>query len=378
MNEVKKKIAFCATVDYHIKAFHLPYLKWFKDEGWEVHVIANGDLTLPYVDEKFNVCIQRSPLKTDNLKAYRELKKIMNENEYNLIHCHTPMGGVLTRLAARKNRKKGAKVIYTAHGFHFYKGAPYKNWFLYYPIEKWLSKYTDCLITINEEDYNIAKLKFYAKDIKHVHGVGVDLNKFSLIDKSEKQLLRSQYGYSEKNYILIYPGELSNRKNQAMLIEVVELLKYKIPNLKLLLPGKKTLGRFLENSAINRGVTDLIEFMGFRNDIKELVSLSDVAVSSSLQEGLAVNLMEAMASGKVVITTNCRGGADLVENNVNGFVVAINDSKAMANKILELYENDKLRFEMGLKGREKISVFSLDKVLSEMAEIYKNIEGEKK
>lgn len=189
--------------------------------------------------------------------------------------------------------------------------------------------------------------------------------------------MRSQYGYSEKNYILIYPGELSNRKNQAMLIEVVELLKYKIPNLKLLLPGKKTLGRFLENSAINRGVTDLIEFMGFRNDIKELVSLSDVAVSSSLQEGLAVNLMEAMASGKVVITTNCRGGADLVENNVNGFVVAINDSKAMANKILELYENDKLRFEMGLKGREKISVFSLDKVLSEMAEIYKNIEGEK-
>jgi glycosyltransferase EpsD len=378
MNDVKKKIAFCATVDYHIKAFHLPYLKWFKDEGWEVHVIANGDLTLPYVDQKFNVCIQRSPFKMDNLKAYRELKKIMNENEYNLIHCHTPMGGVLTRLAARKNQKKGAKVIYTAHGFHFYKGAPYKNWFLYYPIEKWLSKYTDCLITINEEDYNIAKLKFHAKDIKHVHGVGVDLNKFSLINKNEKQLLRGQYGYSEKNYILIYPGELSNRKNQVMLIEVVELLKYKIPNLKLLLPGKKTLGRFLENTAENRGVTDLIEFMGFRNDIKELVSLSDVAVSSSLQEGLAVNLMEAMASGKVVITTNCRGGADLVENNINGFVVAINDINAMANKILELYENEKLRFEMGLKGREKIRFFSLDNVLSEMEEIYKNIEGGKK
>ncbi len=153
-------ILFCATVDYHFKAFHLPYMKWFKEQGWEVHVAASGEMELPYVDKKYTIPIQRSPLSMKNMEAYRELKEIIDGNQYKLIHCHTPMGGVLARLAAREARKKGTKVIYTAHGFHFCKGAPLKNWMLYYPIEKRLAHYTDCLITINEEDYTLAKKHF--------------------------------------------------------------------------------------------------------------------------------------------------------------------------------------------------------------------------
>ena len=192
---------FCATVDYHFSAFHLPYLKWFKEQGWEVHVAAAGNIDLPYVDKKYNIPIQRSPFKRKNIGAYKELKSIIDENQYNIIHCHTPMGGVLARLAARKARKDGTKVIYTAHGFHFCKGAPLINWLVYYPIEKTLARYTDCLITINEEDYNLAvNHQFKAKQIEHVHGVGVNTERFCPVNEFEKLELRSKYHYRNDDF----------------------------------------------------------------------------------------------------------------------------------------------------------------------------------
>src|SRR5690625_2618198 len=161
------KILFCATVDYHFKAFHLPYMKWFKALGWEVDVAAAGEIDLPYTDNKYNIPIKRSPYDKSNITAYKMLKKIIDENNYHMIHCHTPLGGVLARLAARKARERGTKVIYTAHGFHFCKGAPLLHWFIYYPIERYLSHYTDSLITINHEDFNLAiKNAFKEKNIE--------------------------------------------------------------------------------------------------------------------------------------------------------------------------------------------------------------------
>ena len=130
--------------------------------------------------------LQRSPFKRNNINAYRELKEIIDQNNYKIIHCHTPMGGVLARLAARKARKNGTKVIYTAHGFHFCKGAPLANWLLYYPIEKTLAHFTDCLITINTEDYQLAKRRFKAEKIEHVHGVGVNTDIFKPVGEEQR------------------------------------------------------------------------------------------------------------------------------------------------------------------------------------------------
>ena len=182
---MQKRILFCATVDYHFSSFHLPYMKWFKDQGWEVHVAAAGKMDLPFTDQKFDIPIVRSPFNRNNIKAYDQLKKIIDQNDYKMIHCHTPMGGVLARLAARQARKMGTKIIYTAHGFHFCKGAPLANWLLYYPIEKTLSRLTDCLITINTEDYQLAKKKFKAEKIEHVHGVGVNTEVFKPVGKNK-------------------------------------------------------------------------------------------------------------------------------------------------------------------------------------------------
>ena len=155
-----KKILFVASIHKHFLAFHLPYINWLKDNGCIVHVAANGTDKVPNVDKQWNVCIERNPFSLNNIKAVNCLKKIIEENSYDLVHCHTAMGAVVARLAARENRNRGiTKVLYTAHGFHFFKGSPKRYWLMYYPMEKFLLKYTDGIITINNEDYNLVILK---------------------------------------------------------------------------------------------------------------------------------------------------------------------------------------------------------------------------
>ena len=234
-----KKVLFTATVDSHILQFHIPYLKMFKEKGYEVHVATNGTENIPYCDVKHVVSFERSPIKINNLKAIKQLKKIIDKEKFEIIHCHTPMGSVVTRLAAKKARKEGTKVIYTAHGFHFYKGAPLINWMIFYPIEKYLSQYTDCLITINDEDYELARKKFKkCKQIELIYGVGVDENKFNFkMTDQEKHELRKSLGLRDDDFVIIYVAELSKRKNQGMLINVVKQLTEKKINTKFLLVG---------------------------------------------------------------------------------------------------------------------------------------------
>lgn len=371
----KKKILFVATVKSHIGQFHMPFIHKLKNDGHEIHAAFKDNseekkgLDISGIDLVFNIPIARSPFKTINLIAYKKLKRIISENEYDIIHCHTPMGAVVTRLAA-KNAKSKAKVIYTAHGFHFYKGASLKNWFFYYSIEKYLSKYTDCLITINQEDYDTALRKgFKMKDIRLIHGVGVDISKFSVVDNEIKKELREKKGFSVDDFILIYPADLSVRKNQQMLLKVVSILKNEIPNLKLLLPGQPILIDKYKELAVKSRIDRNIEFLGYRRDMDELIALADVAVSSSKQEGLPVNLLEAMACGKPVVATNVRGNADLVKGN--GYLCSLNDFKDMADKIYTLYKNNDVLYTMGIEGRRLVQSFTIDSVNSELGDIYR-------
>ncbi|MEY2192765.1 glycosyltransferase family 4 protein [Neobacillus sp. BF23-41] len=374
---MQKRVLFCATVDYHFKAFHLPYLKWFKEQGWEVHVAASGELKLPYVDKKFTIPVQRSPFHKMNLKAYDELKKIIEDHQYSIIHCHTPMGGVLTRLAARNTRKHGTKVMYTAHGFHFCKGAPLVNWLLYYPIEKVLSTLTDCLITINQEDYILAKShRFKAELIKQVHGVGVNTEIFKPVEDSQKNRLRESLGYKPNDFLMFYAAEFNKNKNQKLLIESLALVKDEVPNAKLLLAGEGLLLGECQELARKFKVDDMIDFLGFRNDIEDLLKMSDIAVASSLREGLPVNIMEAMACGLPVIANNNRGHRELVQNDKNGWLIE-NQSADFAKKIKLIAHNRELKNELGLNGRKQImSNFSIQKVLDEKSDIYRSYMNE--
>ncbi|MBS4179156.1 glycosyltransferase family 4 protein [Lederbergia citrea] len=372
---MRKKVLFCATVDHHFSSFHLPYLKWFKDQGWEVHIAAAGRLKLPFVDKKYDIAIQRSPFKKKNIDAYKELKFIIDKNQYKVIHCHTPMGGALARLASRKARKHDTKVIYTAHGFHFYKGAPLLNWLVYYPIEKVLAHYTDCLITINEEDYSLAvNHHFKANQIQHIHGVGVNTDQFTPdIDKIK---LREKYHYKNDAFLMFYAAEFNNNKNQQMLIKAIALLNVKVPNAKLLLAGEGPLIDQCKQLSVQLKIEGLVDFLGNRDDIVSLLKLSDIAVASSLREGLPVNVMEAMASGLPIIAVNNRGHRELVLNNQNGWLVESNPIE-MSKKMVILAKNKSLREQYGTQSRKIIlEKYSLIKVLEEKSAIYKNVINE--
>lgn len=369
---MNKKVLFVATVDKgHILKFHIPYLKYFKEKGFEVHVACAGNATIPYCDKKFELPFERSPFKISNFRAYTGLKRIINENHYAIIHCHTPMGAVIGRLAAKDAREKGSKVLYTAHGFHFFKGASLVNWLLFYPIEKLLSRYTDCLITINEEDYhNAIKRNFKANAIKIVNGVGVDLKRFSPQTITEKMELRASYKYSDKSFLLMYTAELNHNKHQDLLIKAMADLKKKIPNIKLLLAGEGPLEIQYKEQVKSLGLSEDVHFLGHRSDIPNLLKLSDIAVSASRREGLPVNIMEAMATGLPIIVTDSRGNRDLVKTGENGYVVGVDDVNGLCTAVVDLYNSDEKRKIYGEKSVELAKDYSLDTIVNKMDQIY--------
>lgn len=366
-----KKILFVATVDYHFEAFHLPYFKMLKEEGWEIHVAAKGDLNLPYCDKKFNIPIERSPYRLNNIRAYFILKRIIDENGYDLIHCHTPMGGVIARLAAINARKRGTKVLYTAHGFHFYKGAPLINWLLYYPVERFLAKYTDGLITINSEDYERAKKFKLAKNGKlfYVPGVGIDVESIKKIevDKSQK---RRELGIPEDAFVLVSVGELIPRKNHSLAIKALSKVDLVEKKIYYVIVGKGSLEAKLKKLCRKLGIEDHIVFLGHRKDVIEILKASDVFIFPSKQEGLPRALMEAMACGLPVIATKIRGNVDLIEDGVNGVLIEINDFVNLVKSIKKLCSDVELRDIMGKRSLEKISDFSLSVICNCMSSIY--------
>lgn len=363
-----KKILFVATVAGHINTFHLPYLKFFKENGFEVHVATRRANTVGIADKKYEISFERFPINIKNIKAYRQLKKVIDKNQYDIIHCHTPVGGVLTRLAARKARKKGTKVIYTAHGFHFYKGAPIKNWLIYYPIEKICARWTDCLITITEEDFELAKRKLKAKKIEYVHGVGINTKRFeNEISETEKEKKRKEFQINKDDIVFSYVAELNKNKNQILLINTIKELKKEMQNVKLLLVGNGPLLEEYKNIIQNNHLENNIKLLGKRSDINEILSITDIYVASSLREGLPVNIMEAMYKGLPIIATDNRGHRELIENGKNGFL--INNDQVKEN-IIRLMQNKKLREDMGKASREKVKKYEIKNVLKEMNKIY--------
>lgn len=360
---MKKKVLFTATVDSHILHFHIPYLKMFKENGYEVHVATNGNEDIQYCDKKHFISFERSPFKIGNLKAILQLKKIIDNEKFDIIHCHTPMGSVVTRLAARSARKNRTRLIYTAHGFHFYQGAPILNWLLFYPIEKILSYITDDLITINNEDYELAKKKFHAKHTHYIPGVGVDPQKFDFtMTADERHNIRSEFSIKDNDMILIYVAELIKRKNQSMAIYAVKELVKENKNIKLLLVGKDSYHGKYQQLVNELGINENVIFTGYRKDIPKLMKISDIAISTALQEGLPVNLMEAGLCGLPIVATNCRGNRDVLNYDKKENLVEINDVVDMTKKLKKVISGQYTVLNM--------DKYKLENIVKEMKFIY--------
>ncbi|MGG4393764.1 glycosyltransferase family 4 protein [Paenibacillus thiaminolyticus] len=367
------KILFCATVDYHISSFHMPVLHWFKQRGWEIHIAAKGELELPYADRKFDIPFERSPFRWRNREAYRQVKRLIEQQGYQIVHCHTPVGGVLARLASRRARRQGTQVMYTAHGFHFCRGAPLINWLLYYPVEKLLARSTDCLITINQEDYRLAvRRRFKAKRIEHVHGVGVSGERFYPALLEDKASLRERMSFDWNDILLFYAAEFNRNKNHQLLIHALARIRDRAPQVRLLLAGEGALLEACKSVSVKLGVDRHVHFLGYRNDIPNLLHMSDIAVSGSLREGLPVQMMEAMACGLPVIATRNRGHLELVCDGRNGYIVPPQAAEQLAERIATLAASPDLRESMGRESLQMFRKYEQKAVLHELGLIYES------
>lgn len=371
------KILLTATVQSHICQFHKPLVEVLHEYGCEVHVAAKDNLAeknglkLDFVDKVYDIPFARSPKNKDNLLAYKELKEIIEKECYDIIHCNTPMGGIVTRLAARKARKLGTKVYYTAHGFHFYKGAPIKNWIAFYPIEKIFSKITDKIITITDEDYQLAANKFYCK-IERIHGVGVDEKRFYIVSKKEQLEIRKKFNLKKDQKIILCVGELLPNKNQKIAIQAMEKIVKKYPETQLLIAGNGPEKENLEKLIRSLKLEKNIKMLGYVTNLQEYQKIADIAVSCSKREGLPLNIVEAMLSGTPVVASLNRGHRELIHNGENGFIVDVDDDKKMAEKILKLFENKNLFNQIKEKAEEYVKLYTFKNVKNELKYIYLN------
>lgn len=303
-----------------------------------------------------NVKICRNPFSLSNIYAFKHVKRIIRDEGIQFIHCNTPVGGMIGRFLKRKKNI----VIYEAHGFHFYKGAPIKNWLLYYPVEKILARRTDAIITINKDDYYFAK-KHLKTRVFYVPGVGIELDKWD----SYKNI-RQEIGLDDNDFVLLVVGRLERNKNCGIIIDAVR----QIESVKLVFCGDGEDRLLLEEKTKELDLEDRILFLGDRSDMSDIYHMADCFVLASYREGLSRSIMEAMACGLPCIVTDIRGNKDLVDNE---FLFNPTDKDGLAEKIRIIRGSTKLREQMRDDNLEKIKKFSFDKVVNELSKIYKEV-----
>lgn len=340
-------------------------------EGHIVDIASNMIIQSPVDDcykewgcKLFQISCSRSPLNKGNIDAIREIKKLVSENRYDIVHCHTPIAAACTRLACRNVRKTGTKVIYTAHGFHFYQGAPLKNWLLFYPVEKLCSYFTDVLITINKEDYKFAKSKLTTPNIQYVPGVGIDVDRFAntIIDTKKK---RAEIGVPEQAYMLLSVGELNVNKNHQIVLKALAQLKG--TNIHYVIAGRGNQYNNLLTLASHLDIADQFHLIGHRDDVAELYKAADAYLLPSIREGLNVSVMEAMASGLPCIISDIRGNRDLIDEGKGGFLVNSMDERAFAEKITNLKPYCS---NFGKYNAQKARIYNVKRINEEMKTIY--------
>lgn len=369
-----KKALLVATVQSHIAQFHRPLIKVLKESGYEIHVAARDNLDeknglmIKNVDRIYNIPFQRNPIDSRNLQAYQKLKALLQIEKYDFISCNTPVGGVLARLAASHVRKQGTRVYYTAHGFHFYKGAPRFNWIIYYPIEKYMAHYTDTLVTITKEDYILAKSNFRT-NVVHIHGVGADDKKFLSVTPEQVQQFRIDQGYNGK-FVVLCVGELNKNKNQKTVIDAIKKVTESHPEIILLVAGNGPLEQKLKMQVETLELQNHVQMLGYCVDLEKYTNACDVLVSASFREGMPLNIIEGMMCKKPVVASYNRGHKELIVDEKTGFLFEASNSKDLAKYIELCIEDGELRQQLGQNGYHHVKPYLSRNVEKELRKVY--------
>ncbi len=369
----RPRILFVANVTKeHVLKFHIPTIRKLVSEGWIVDVASGGSEDIPYCNRHIILPIDRSPFKGNIFKGIHHLRKEIAINDYDIVYCHTEVGGIVGRIAAKPFRKKGLKVVKLDHGFYFYKGASILTWAIHFTVDKLLSLITDTFITINKEDYiNACKYFDYCRNYL-IDGIGVDPSRFVIKDRAQiRAKYRAELDIPQDATVLIYLAELISNKNQTVLMDALELALRSRDDIYLVLAGEDhTNGKF-KSYAHRKGIHKNVRFLGWRNDVNNLYAMSDICTASSIREGFGLNLVEAMYCGIPVIASNNRGHATIIRDGENGFLVNQGDVAAFADRILSLAANTNLRQQFIEVANAEKSRYSSDTITETILKILK-------
>lgn len=380
--ENRKKVLITTTTPYMIRQFLLNDIKILQNLEYEIDVATNFQTFNVISEEELQklkkylenehiqihqIDFERSMFKiSSHIKSYKQMKKLMNERKYDLIHTHTPISSLITRIAFKNSHIfNKCRMIYTAHGFHFFKGNnPLKN-FLFRNIERLGAKYTDTLITINREDYAAAK-KFKLKKngtVEYVPGVGIDIDKINSIQGNKEELCK-ELKIPVDTILLLSVGELSKRKNHEVIIRLLNQLP---DNIHYVICGQGQLENYLLDLAKKLNVNNRLHLLGYRTNIPQIMKSCDIFVFPSLQEGLPVALMEAMACGLPCIASEIRGNVDLINEDKNGYLFNNKRENDLLNAFRKAINNK--------KGDLDMEQYSTKKICQQMKKIYFELES---
>lgn len=371
--ENMKKVLYVTTVSRTINAFLIPHINMLLDNGYEIHCACSIDKPVDKELQRrgvkiFEVPFSRNPLGIRNIKAFIKLEELQRINDYDIVHVHTPIAAIYGRLL--KLNFPSLRIIYTAHGYHFLKGGSKLGWILYYPIEKIMAKFTDVTININKEDYEITKEKLKPKKCYLLNGVGLDLDKYKKLSSKEIQGKRKEFGIKDKDFVVLMIAEINKNKNHIQLINAMDILKDKYPNIKVLCIGDGTLKESLEKQIILRNLQNNIFMLGYRLDVNKLINISDIGILLSRREGLPRNIMEFMACGRKVIATDIRGCRDLICDETIGTLVNVDDYESTAKAIEKYYILNNKSFEVS----KEIRKYDIESINSELLKVYKEVQ----
>lgn len=373
-----------ASVASMIQQFNMDNIRILLSMGYEVHVACNmkEGSTIPQekvllLQQELNVMGVKTyhipiPRKVTALNSIREsykiTKKLLDEQKYTLVHCHSPIGSIICRLAHRSSKNyRTTRMIYTAHGFHFFKGGPLTSWLLFYPIEKFLSRYTDILITINIEDYSLAQKKFKARQVIKVPGVGVNTAQYRDVSV-DRCKLRGELGLNNEDILILSVGELSDRKNHSVIIRALHQLQNS--HVHYAIVGKGSMAVQLEKLIQDLNMQKQVTLLGFRSDIPNLCRASDIFAFPSKREGLGLAAIEAMAAGLPIITSNINGINDYSIDGVTGYSCAPTDVETFATSIQKCITNPIWLEEVGKENIERAQKYDISNVNKIMQKIY--------
>ncbi len=366
------KILYVTTISNTVNAFLIPHIKMLVDKGHQVDVAFNIDQEVKKEIYEMGCKIhqlplKRSPLKVDNYRAYKMLKNIIITEGYEIVHTHTPIASAIVRFACRN--LKNVRVLYTAHGFHFFKGAPILNWLVYYPVEKFLARYTDIIITINKEDYKRAMCKLKSKRVEYIPGVGIDLEKFKTVEV-DSNFKRNELGLPKDAFVVLSVGELNRNKNHEIIIKAIAEIDK--ADIHYVICGQGELEEYLKNLSIDLGIENQVHLLGFRKDIAEICKVCDLFAFPSYREGLGLAALEAMACGLPLITSDIHGIIDYSTNGKTGYLCSPKNKDSFKEAILKIKNDSKQGEKFGAYNKNFVKIFDISNVLKMLEIIYFN------